>query len=77
MNDGETTATAVYFINRDTQKIEKCVMEEEEATVVCLMEEIEQIELPAGAKNATEATMEDVMAAMFEVIFMGAGAGME
>ena len=77
VDDGTTQCTAVYFVNRDSQKVEKCVVEQEGATVVCLLEEIESVELPKEALNATESTMEDVMTAMMTTIFAGASAGME
>lgn len=72
-----TTAEAVYFVNRETQLVEKCVMEQDGASVICLIKEIEMVEIPAAAATATEGTMEDVMGAMLGVLFMGATAGME
>ena len=65
--------TAVYFINRETQMVAKCVMEQQGNTAICLVEEIESIELPAEAATATEVPMEDVLGAMLGVLFMGAG----
>lgn len=69
--------TAVYFINRETQMVAKCVMEQQGNTAVCLVEEVDSIELPAEAATATEVPMEDVLGAMLGVLFMGAGANME
>lgn len=69
--------TAVYFINRETQMVAKCVMEQQGNTAVCLVEEIESIELPAEAATATEVPMEDVLGAMLGVLFMGAGMGID
>lgn len=77
VDDGTTQGTAVYFINRASQKVEKCVVDQEGTTVVCLLEEIESVEVPKAAENATEATMDDVMTAMMTVIFTGASAGMQ
>ena len=69
--------TAVYFINRETQMVAKCVMEQQGNTAICLVEEIESIELPAEAATATEVPMEDVLGAMLGVLFMGAGMGID
>ncbi len=69
--------TAVYFINRETQLIAKCVMERQGETAICLVEAIESIELPAEAADAIEATIEDVLGAMMGVLFMGAGMAAE
>lgn len=77
IDDGTTTSTAVVFVNRETQQISKCVMEEDGTSVVCLIEEIDTVEIPEAAANATEGTMEDVMGAMIGVMFLGAGAGMQ
>lgn len=75
--DDVTPGTATYFVNRETQLIEKCVMEAEGTTVVCLVEEIESIELPAEADAATEVTMEDIVGALIGVMLIGTGAAVE
>lgn len=77
IDNGFSTGSATYFVDRETQKIAKCVMEQDGASVVCLIEEIETIELPAEADSATEGTIDDVMGGMMAVIFAGAGMGME
>lgn len=77
INNEGSQQTAVYFINRATQKVEKCVMEQEGQSVVCILEEIESVEIPAESANATEATMEDIIGSMLGVLFMSAGMGME
>lgn len=69
------SGTATYFINRETQLIEKCVMEAEDATAVCLVEEIEAIQVPTAAEEGTEVSMEDIMGTLFGVMFIGSGAG--
>lgn len=69
--------TAVYFINRETQMVAKCVMEQQGNTAICLVEEVDSIELPAEAATATEVPMEDVLGAMLGVLFMGAGMGID
>ncbi len=66
---------AAFFINRETQKLEKCVMDEEGTSMVMLVEEIESLEIPSEADAlATESTMEDIMMTMVGVIFAGSGA---
>ncbi len=78
VEDGSgVSGTSVYFINRETQLIAKCVMEQQGNVAVCLVEEIDSIELPAEAADATEAAMEDVLGAMVGVLFMGAGMAAE
>lgn len=77
VDETETTGTAAYFINRETQMIEKCVMEQEGSIAVCFVEEVESIELPAEAAEATEVTMEDILGAMLSVLFLGSGAATE
>ena len=77
IDDGYTASTATYFVNRETQKIAKCVMEQDGETVVCLIEEIDSIEVPEEAENATEGTVEDVAGIMIGVIFAGAGMATE
>lgn len=69
------TGTATYFINRETQLIEKCVMEAEGVSAVCLVEEIEEIQVPAEAEEGTEVSMEDIMGTLLGVMFIGSGAG--
>ncbi len=71
-DESDVPGNAVYFINRETQMIAKCVMERQGETAICLVEEIESIELPAEAADATEATIEDVLGTMVGVLFMGA-----
>lgn len=73
IDDGFSTGTATYFVNRETQKVEKCVMEQDGSTVVCLIEEIDSIEVPEASKNATEGTVEDVAGVMMAVILAGSG----
>lgn len=76
-DESDVPGNAVYFINRETQLIAKCVMERQGETAICLVEEIESIELPAEAADATEATIEDVLGTMVGVLFMGADMTME
>lgn len=72
--DSNGAGTAVYFVNRATQYIEKCVMEPEGAVqAVCLVKEIEKVELPAEAAKAAEVPMEDVLGAIVEVMMVGSG----
>ena len=73
VDDGYSTSTATYYVNRETQKIGKCVMEQDGASVVCLVEEIDTIELPAEAESATEGTVEDISSCMLIVVFAAMG----
>ncbi len=73
VDDGTSTGKATYFVNRETQKVEKCVMVQDDAEVVCLIEEIDTIEIPAEFENATEGTVEDVAMTVLAVIMMGSG----
>lgn len=76
-SEDTASGTATYFVNRETQLIEKCVMESEGTTAVCLVEEIESIELPTEAESAVEVTMEDIMGALIGVMLIGSGATVE
>ena len=76
-DESDVPGNAVYFINRENQMIAKCVMERQGETAICLVEEIESIELPAEAADATEATIEEVLGTMVGVLFMGADMAME
>ena len=69
--------SAYYYVNRDTQMVEKCIMEQDGQEAVCLIEEISSIELPAEAAGATEGTTDDVAGALFAVIFAAMSEGME
>lgn len=70
------TSTAAYYVNRETQKIEKCVVEQDGVEAECFFVEIDGITLPAEAANAVEGTEEDIMGALIGVMFMAMG-GME
>ena len=63
---------ATYFVNRETQKIEKCVMDQDGVAMVMLIDEIESLEIPAEAEDATESTAEEVMMTMLAVLFSAA-----
>lgn len=71
-NDDGTTNEMVAYVNRETQMLTKYEMEQDGTIGTCYFEEIEGIELPAEAANATEGTMEDIAMTMFAVIMMGA-----
>lgn len=73
VDDGSTTGKAYYYVNRESQKIGKCIMEQDSQTVECFVEEISSIELPAEAAEATEGTMEDIAGALFAVMFSAMG----
>lgn len=76
--DDETgSGEMFYYVNRETQKVEKFTMEQEGQEVECFVEEISSLEIPAEAANATEGTMEDVAGALFAVLFSAMSVGME
>ncbi len=75
-NDGEATEGLCY-INRETQKMEKMVVDTEAGPAVFDITEIDGIEIPAEAENATEGTQEDLVGAIFGVIMMGALSGLD
>ena len=69
----ETGETLKVFVNRDTQKIDKILTNQDGTDVVFYIKEIENIELPAEAANATESTAEEVAGIMLAVIFGSMG----
>ena len=69
----ETGETLKVFVNRDTQKIDKILTNQDGTDVVFYIKEIENIELPAEAANATESTTEEVAGIMLAVIFGSMG----
>lgn len=69
VNDESVTGDVYYYVNRETQKVDKFTMEQDGQTVECDVEEINSIELPDEAVNATEGTMDDVAGALFAVMF--------
>lgn len=71
-NDDGTIDEMVAYVNRETQMLTKYEMEADGNQATCYFEEIEGIELPAEAANATEGKMEDIAMTMFAVIMMGA-----
>lgn len=77
IDEDGTNGIATYYVNRETQKIEKITMDQDGTTVVCLLEEIDSIEIPAEAENAEEGTTDDIMGNMLAVIFAAAGAAMQ
>lgn len=66
---------ATYYVNRATQKLAKVVMSEEGQEMFFNIEEIESIEIPDEAKNATEGTVEEVLGYLMAVIFSSASLG--
>lgn len=77
IDEDETNGIVTYYVNRETQKIEKITMDQDGTTVVCLLEEIDSIEIPAEAENAEEGTTDDIMGNMLAVIFAAAGEAMQ
>ncbi len=70
--DGESQVVG-YYVNRETQVIEKCVVVQDGMEVAVLISEIDGVELPAEAANATEATMEDIGNLLIGVMLVGMG----
>ncbi len=68
--------TVGYYVNRETQVIEKCVVVQDGVEVEVLITAIDSIELPAEAADATEATMEDISGLLIGVMLVGMGAEM-
>ena len=68
------TSNAAYYVNRETQKIEKCVVAQDGIEAECFFTEIEGITLPEESANAVEGTEDDIMGALIGVMFMGMGA---
>ena len=66
---------ATYYVNRETQKLAKVVMSEEGQEMFFNIEEIESIEIPDEAKDATEGTVEEVIGYLMAVIFSSASLG--
>ncbi len=66
--------TATYFVNYDTEKVEKCVMDQDGVSMVMLIDEIDSVEVPEEAEAlATESTVEEIMMLMVGVMLGGAG----
>jgi hypothetical protein len=76
VNDEGITGDIFYYVNRDTQKVDKFTMEQDGQFMECFVEEADAIELPAEADNAVEGTMGDVAGALFAVILSAVDAGM-
>ena len=62
----------VYFVNRDTQKTEKYTMDDGNTSLVCLVEEIDSIEIPEEALNSEETTMDEIAMSMLGIIMSAA-----
>jgi hypothetical protein len=68
-NDGVNN---VYFINRESQNVEKITIDDGETTAVCMVKEIESIEIPEEALNSEETTMDEVAMTMLGILMMAA-----
>ena len=73
LSDGRIAGEAYYYVNRETQMVSRYTMEAEGELVECLIEEISSIEIPAEAANATEATAEEILYAIYVVLFYANG----
>ena len=59
-----------YFINRETQYLEKAVAIDNDGTVLCNIREIEEIELPEDADEAEETDVETIAMSMFALLML-------
>lgn len=73
--DGEVVETYCY-VNRETQKLSKMVVDTEAGPMAVIITEIDKVEIPAEAFDGTEVTMDDVMGTVLGVIMMGAFSAM-
>ncbi len=73
-DEGETTVMDCY-VNRETQEIDKYAMTEDGTTMEFVVTDIDGIELPAEAANATEATAEDIAGSLVVVMLAAAMGG--
>ena len=68
---------AEFYINRETQKIEKFTYSADGADAVCYIEEIDSIEIPSEVSGAVEITEEELATQLLAVLFTGMAAAME
>lgn len=73
VDNGSVAGEAYYYVNRETQKVGRYTMEAEGELVECIIEEISSIDLPAEAANATVATSQELMYAIYTVLFSANG----
>ena len=73
----DSTIDGTFYINRETQKIEKYTFEQDGAEVVCHLEEIDSIEIPAAAQSGTEVTQDEIAMSIFGVMMAGMSSYME
>ena len=73
-DEGETAVMDCY-VNRETQEIDKYAMTEDGTTMVFVVTDIDGIELPAEAANATEATADDIAGTIVIVMLAAAMGG--
>ena len=76
VSDGENQDVTCY-IDRETQLVYKYIMIEEGIQCDMFIEDIEGIEVPAEAADATESTAEEIAMGMFGVIMAAAMASVE
>lgn len=74
-DDGPVEST--FYVNRETQKIEKYDFEQDGAVAECFLEEIDTIEIPAEAENGTEVTQEEIAMSIFGIMMVGIASYME
>ena len=69
VDNGSVAGEAYYYVNRETQKVSRYTLEAEGELVECIIEEIGSIEIPSDAANATEVTSEELLYAIYTVLF--------
>lgn len=60
-SDDEENQNIICYVNRETQKIDKIIMDQDGTEAILIVEDIEGVEIPEEAKNAKESTVEDIM----------------
>ena len=73
----EDTTTSRFYIDRETQKLEKVAIEQDGETVDYKLKDIDEIKLPKEAKGARETTTDEIGMLLVGVILGAMGEDME
>ena len=65
--------STVFYINRETQKIAKCIMQDSEVSAVSVINESKSIKLPSDADTAVESSISDISLYLLGVMMRGIG----
>ncbi len=65
------------YINRETQKMDKYTVTQDEREFVYILEDIEGIEIPTEAESGTESTVKEINSQLVTIILSAAGLGSE